>query len=188
MVKKSTKIAVSVFSLVSTIAFFTTSSVFAAYLNGKWEISPVRYENVNLEKKYAEVLWASADAWNGIAYNLDLYPSTEKKPAQIEVRHVSRNSDERLGRSGTYAVGIPYDKYGNDDVHPYASGDLIIVRYLSDKLDDHKTTNLIIHEFGHILGLAHNNKVSIMNESYVFKSSIYGPTAFDKTNLINLYD
>ncbi|TQK53742.1 pregnancy-associated plasma protein-A [Brevibacillus sp. AG162] len=87
-------------------------------------------------------------------------------------------------------MGIPYNSDGEVDVNPYATADVINVRYLCDDLDDDDTINTIAHEFGHILGLAHTTKSgtdSIMDEDDVFDWDMDGPTKYDKDNLQYLY-
>ncbi|XOS93180.1 matrixin family metalloprotease [Brevibacillus laterosporus] len=186
MSKISTKLVIGLFSAVSAISFFATSA-FAEYLNGKWNVSTVYYEDYNLESKYSDALWYAADKWNGISKNIDIYPA-DKKKAHVKVKHLSRSEDNKLGFAGTYGLGIPYNSKGEVDKNPYASGEVIIVRYLCDKLDEGETINTIAHEFGHILGLAHTTKSftdSIMDPNDVF--DVDGPTKYDKDNLKNLY-
>jgi len=52
------------------------------------------------------------------------------------------------------------------------------------------TINMITHEFGHVLGLAHidSRKIdSIMDYADVFDWDIDGPTSYDKKNIRELY-
>ncbi|WP_230077282.1 hypothetical protein [Brevibacillus sedimenti] len=108
----------------------------------------------------------------------------------VAVKHLPRAEDNYLGWSGTYGYAIPYDDRGRENRSPYASADVVIVRYLCDKLDEDDTINMITHEFGHVLGLAHidSRKIdSIMDYADVFDWDIDGPTSYDKKNIRELY-
>lgn len=191
MSNKRTKVAVGLFSVVASLSFLATSA-FANFLGGKWDtsITPViLYEDINLASKYSDVLWTAVDKWNGISRNFDLSPADDET-GYIGVRHLSREADNYLGWSGTYGYGIPYDDRGRENRSPYASADIVIVRYLCDDLDEDDTINTIVHEFGHALGLAHvsSSKIdSIMDYADVFDWDIDVPTSFDKSNIRELY-
>jgi len=134
MSRKRVKVAAGLFTIVASLSFFTTSA-FANFLGGKWEISNIIYENINLEKKYSRVLWTAVDKWNGISSSFDLSPADSDETGYVAVKHLPRAEDNYLGWSGTYGYAIPYDDRGRENRSPYASADVVIVRYLCDKLD-----------------------------------------------------
>lgn len=188
MLRKRAKIATGLFTVVASLSFFTTSA-FADYLGGKWDVYNVIYEDINLTSKYSRLLWSAADEWNAIS-EINLSPADDET-GYIAVQHPSKSEDTSLGRSGTYGLGMPYDDRGRLNRSPYASANLIIVRYTCDKLDTTDTIKTITHEFGHTLGLAHTSDTSIdsiMDSSDVFKTRIEGPTKYDKKELRGLYD
>lgn len=189
MSRKRVKVAAGLFTIVASLSFFTTSA-FANFLGGKWDVSNIIYEDINLEKKYSRVLWTAVDKWNGISSNYELSPADSNETGYIAVKHRPRSEDNYLGWSGTYGYGIPYDENGRENRSPYASANVVIVRYLCDDLDEDDTINTIAHEFGHVLGLAHidSSKIdSIMDYADVFDWDIDGPTSHDKRNIRELY-
>ncbi|TQK74519.1 hypothetical protein FB479_101115 [Brevibacillus sp. AG162] len=188
MSRKRTKVAAGLFTVVASLSFFTTSA-FANFLGGEWDISTITYEDLNLESKYSDVLWTTADKWNGFS-SIDLIPADSDETGAISLEHLSRDADNYLGWSGTYGYGIPYDDRGRENRSPYASAEIVIVRYLCDDLDEDDTINMMAHEFGHTLGLAHidDSRIdSIMDYSDVFDWDVDGPTRHDKNNIIELY-
>jgi len=143
MSRKRVKVAAGLFTIVASLSFFTTSAI-ANFLGGKWEISNIIYENINLEKKYSRVLWTAVDKWNGISSSFDLSPADSDETGYVAVKHLPRAEDNYLGWSGTYGYAIPYDDRGRENRSPYASADVVIVRYLCDKLDEDVNADLIL--------------------------------------------
>ncbi|GED73045.1 hypothetical protein BRE01_67470 [Brevibacillus reuszeri] len=188
MLRKRAKFATGLFTVVASLSFLTTSA-FADHLGGKWDVYNVIYEDINLTSKYSRVLWSAADEWNAIS-EINLSPADDET-GYIAVKHQPKTEDYNLGRTGLYGLGMPYDEMGRLNRGPYASADLIIVRYTCDPLDTTDTIKTITHEFGHTLGLAHTSDTSIdsiMDKSDVFKVRIEGPTRYDRNELRALYD
>ncbi|QDX90937.1 hypothetical protein EEL30_00170 (plasmid) [Brevibacillus laterosporus] len=184
--KRTFKVGLVLFSTVASLSFITTSA-FADFMGGQWNLSVVRYENYNLDKKYGNLLWSAAEYWNGISSNIDFYPSDKNKPAQVKVKHPTKDVDAQLTWLGTYGLGVPQDKKGNLGT-PYVSAEITIVRGMCDKLNTDDTINAMAHEIGHVLGLAHTTKSSVeslMDPDDVF--DVDGPTKYDKDNLRSLY-
>ncbi|MFF2528565.1 hypothetical protein ACFVS2_06590 [Brevibacillus sp. NPDC058079] len=189
MSRKRTKVAAGLFTVIASLSFFTTSA-FADYLGGEWDIYDVTYEDINLDKKYSDLLWSAADEWNAIS-NINLSPADTNETGYISVEHPDSRTEKELYRLGTYGLGIPYDDRGRMNRSPYASANIIIVRSMCDDLDTDDTIKTMTHEFGHTLGLAHPEDTSvdsIMDGKDVFDWDIHGPTKYDKKELRGLYD
>ncbi|UFJ61450.1 hypothetical protein [Brevibacillus sedimenti] len=103
MSRKRVKVAAGLFTIVASLSFFTTSA-FANFLGGKWEISNIIYENINLEKKYSRVLWTAVDKWNGISSSFDLSPADSD-----ETGYVAVNADFILTHHRRFRIDPPGD-------------------------------------------------------------------------------
>ncbi|PPA81217.1 hypothetical protein C4A76_23895 [Brevibacillus laterosporus] len=184
---KQTKKSIILFSLISSISF-VASNTYALTFDGNWDVSTVYYEDINLSSKYGDLLWSGADAWNGIA-NIDLYP-VDRGKSDIEVFHLSKSEEQYYINRNIYGFGYAYNKKGEQNKGTYVSGEVGIIRGTTRDFSKHDTVKLLIHEFGHTLGLAHNNDwwtESIMDYNDIWKSNIYGPTKYDKDDLKDLY-
>ncbi|MGG4444784.1 matrixin family metalloprotease [Brevibacillus fortis] len=178
------------FTVVASLSFFTTSA-FADYLGGKWDVSNILYEDINLKSKYSRVLWTAVDKWNGISPNMDLSPVDTDETGYVSVKHPSKKSEDYMKSAQIYGLGVPYDEFGREGRSPYASAEVIISASMCDSLDEDDRINTIAHEFGHILGLAHTSDTSedsIMDNNDVFDWDIDGPTRYDKRNIKDLYN
>ncbi|WJQ83069.1 hypothetical protein [Brevibacillus brevis] len=100
MSRKRTKVAAGLFTVVASLSFFTTSA-FADYLGGEWDIYDVTYEDINLDEKYSDLLWSAADQWNAIS-NINLSPADTNETGYISVQHPDSRVEKELYRLGTY--------------------------------------------------------------------------------------
>lgn len=182
----------------SIIIFFILCIAFSAhtkehvsaageYLGGKWSAKNVYwYTSSQVPISYHTPISSASNKWNGIA-NISLQNYFENINQTDSYQIVIRKSDDEAywASRGYYAFGLPGP---NPESGIYTKGTLEIVFLTSDKLSSADKTRMITHEWGHLLGLAHVNKLftdSVMDESDVFKLS--NPTSYDKTNLKNLY-
>lgn len=164
----------------------------AEFFGGKFQQKVVYYgKNYNLSSTYITPMDNGLRAWNGIDSNIayknfmdigishpvDVWLSTYSGQLGLSLEYVEIN--------GYYGFGVP----GPDDTQaPYLWGNLYIVSANTDPLSSADKKRVIMHEGGHILGLAHTTQwftSSVMDESDVF--DLDGPTSYDKTNIQNLY-
>lgn len=161
---------------------FVASTSYAEYLGGKWGKNYITTKTDDLvDPAYYSPIATGHAMWNGIA-NIGLI-NDSRYGFDVLIKNIE--NDEYYTALGYYGFGIP----GPDPSSgTYTSGVVEIVRGKSDPLTSANKGNVMIHEFGHILGLAHTTKLftsSIMKKSQVF--SLNGPTNYDKEQLQGLY-
>jgi hypothetical protein len=176
-------------ALVLSLFVFPQSSS-AEYLGGKWNQKIVYYGITGgISSTYHSLMNTGMKKWNGIDSNVSYKNFTEvgiSTPVDIWLRWYNGElgiSIEYAENNGNYGWGIPQTEGG-----PFTYGNIYFVKLNFDKKDTDDRTNIVTHESGHTLGLAHTTKwftSSIMDINDVFDVS--GPTDYDKTNIKNLY-
>lgn len=185
---KIEKLLIVSFATLLVLAFSVTS-VFAEYLGGKWGKYPVYWAiNTEVASAYTTPLKDGAKNWNGRAnIALRYYPDwiQYETNASVDVRVKYEPNDSYWAAKGYYAFGEP----GPDAFSgTYTSGTLSIVKSKCDPLSSQDKMRVVTHEFGHLLGLAHTEKLftsSIMDESDVW--GLDAPTTYDQEQLQGLY-
>ena len=174
-------------TLFLTLSGFSNISYAAGeYLGGKWGQSAVYYNYTSSVSSYHTPIIEAADRWNGKAtINLRYGPvwGALGTTTQITVDRVPTSLDAQYTFQGYYGFGIPNTFSGN-----YSSAQVLIVRGKCDPLTATEKRQVLVHEFGHVLGLAHVTAWftdSVMDEDDVFDLNF--PTTYDITNLQGLY-
>lgn len=167
---------------------FTNQYIQATTFSWKWPSTNqnILIKNVTGESVWNSVISASASKWTNISGS----------GIKVYYTSTSTNPDTYLSYQGQYHASLyasiyVYDKNGNfiSDTSTAVPVETKIRMY-SDKvrpLDNTGKTQMMTHEIGHILGLAHPASAtkSVMVPSKAFNYS--GPQPYDQSELANRY-
>lgn len=178
-------------------------STFGYHLKGTW-FGEYYYVD-NRSDGYGVLSDAAVDAWNEAVefqgentLDIDLIETTngDSKKTRVVISPLDRGADGYLGFAYYYDVNpfgewtcINYGGYPNQN---YQSGSAVINRYYTDSLSDAKTQNVMMHEIGHILGLAHSSAGSddgsLMYKGISSVSNLREPQTDDISGVRDIYE
>jgi hypothetical protein len=164
----------------------------AEYFGGKWQQKVVYYgKNSNLDSTYTTPMNNGLKTWNGIDSNISYKNFMDvgiSQPVDVWLSTYTNQlgyTAAEWAAGGYYGFGVPSP---DDSKAPYTWGNIYIIRANTDPLGSTDKTRVIMHEGGHVLGLAHTTKwftSSVMDKDDVF--GLDNPTSYDKTNIQDLY-
>jgi hypothetical protein len=160
------------------------------FLGGKWNYYAVYWNyDSTVPSSYHTPLKDAAKTWNGKANKAyRFFPDWQGYTVKPHVWVIKTPDENYWTSKGTYGIGIPGPDFTSGI---YTEGRLEIVTNMSNGLTPAKKTSMLIHEFGHLLGLAHvKNYAAVYNESVMDEIDVWdlsGPTTFDIQNLNYLY-
>ncbi len=178
------------FALFFSIGFGTLT--YAEYFGGKWHQRVVYYGvSYNVSSTYTTPIDNGLKAWNGLS-NYISYKNFKdigiSQPVDVWVRSYTNElglTAAEWAARGFYGFGVPSP---DDTTGPYDWGNIYLIRANTDPLSSTNKKRVIMHEAGHVLGLAHTTKAftsSVMDEGDIW--GLDSPTTYDKNNIIGLY-
>lgn len=181
------RMAIFIFTLVMCISIFQlrNKSVQATTLGGKWN-STIKYYFSDSDKQkypaYYQRFKTCALIWTSelqmMNSNVQIVEISNSSYANVTVSFQSLG-----GQTGWSNV------YPNSSSGIYTSGTIIFSPYKLVLYNDNEITSIMLHEIGHVLGLAHapNGTVSVMVEEPVGPNTQTWPTSYDIQDLRSLY-
>lgn len=149
-----------------TVAFLCLlvliTSASAGKLGGKWETNPTYH--IDSSNSYYSAVTNAAKAWNNV-FTSDM----EIKSTSVTSAYITINTNA-YGQTGWNAQGEPGPDY-TSGTYLYAT-----MRINTTYMDSYTATKklaICTHEFGHILGLAHNTYTSPRTLMYERGSGVY---------------
>lgn len=178
-------------------------ATFGYYLKGFW--GDDYYYVDDRSDGYGALVDDAISAWNGAVdvdgyyiLDIDLTETTDgdARTTRVVVSPLDRGATGWAGFAYYYDVSLLGEwsciNYGDYPDQNYQAGSAVINRYYTDGYSDVRTQNVIMHEIGHIFGLAHSSK-STDNGSLMYDgiASIYKlrePQADDVAGIRAVYE
>lgn len=148
---------------------FLISSVLAYnLLGGRWSESDIGnlgiYVNPYNNPHYSEIL-AAESSWDSTQTPLDSYVTTYEWQAEVFVTLVDKDDE--------YWDGLAI-LYPSSSSNPYSQAVTNLNIYYTQNYSSEKTQSVQAHEFGHLLGLAHETGSVLMNPYTSTRYDTYG--------------
>jgi hypothetical protein len=148
-------------SLAATLVLLVTLIVVpsaSAYKLAPYRLSITRVTYFNMDRRYAWSVDQAASVWNHSGANIRFVRVSSQRAAKIVM---GPGSGAIPGEPpGTPAVSLLHYTHQGIEILPAA---IVITDQTRDK---YNMATVIAHEFGHVLGLAHNRGCSLMNPSF----------------------
>ena len=169
-------------------------------LNGSWEDE--YYYVSDSSDGYGALSDDAIEAWNNAVNSLTGHPldidlsetsDSDARSTRVVISPLDRGPDGYAGFTYYYDVSysgvwrvINYGGYPNEN---YQSGSAVINKYYTDNYSDARAQNVIMHEIGHVFGLAHSSDTaSLMVDSIAGKTSLVTPQTDDINGVRNIYE
>lgn len=190
-------IIVMTMSMALTVCAYTACGY---KLNGSWEDE--YYYISDSSDGYGALSDNAIEAWNnavnsktGHPLDIDLSETSDSdaRSTRVVISPLDRGPDGYAGFTYYYDVSysgvwrvINYGGYPNEN---YQSGSAVINKYYTDNYSDARAQNVIMHEIGHVFGLAHSSDTSsLMVDSIASKTSLVTPQTDDVNGVRYIYE
>ena len=205
MKKKLTALVLAAVMCMSMCISAHAYATFGYCLKGTWQYD--YYCVTDREDGYGDLVDAAVSAWNdavelkGDNHPLDIELTETTKETARTTRVVIAPSDRgktgwagfafyyKVSLSGTWTCLNEDEGYPEED---YQTGHAVINRYYTDGYSNTKIKNIMMHEMGHIFGLAHSSSDtdngSLMYKGIASVSTLRKPQTDDVNGVRSIYE